>query len=468
MTYSTLEELSRIVARRTGVFIKPEQQEGVVSRFVGGRLRALQLSTPEEYVSLVGRQDPGEAEFTRLIAAVTNQHTFFFRDGEQFQCFAELLRMWRATARGKTLQIWSAGCATGEEPYSLAMLCRDLGVDVRILATDICIDAVEQARKARYRPWALRRLPEGYLERFFFTDGDNLVLEPDVASLVQLKLHNLVDAEYPTPDSGGWDWILCRNVLIYFSSAAAAQVARRLAGALDAEGWIFLGAAEKPTGFGGILRLWPLGTAYGFRLLRPPESPAPEPEPPAPPPAAPPEDEATTNEATPHVMPFLAIADLVRGNDLSAARSELDRLLAADPEHLAARVTLGNLHLRAHDFPEAVAEYQQALAVSPLIPEAHYLLGVVFRKVGDLERSARSLRQALFLEPGFWCASFLLAGVEGRLGHEPARRRHLRHTLSLLDDASTPTRFFSSCVSGMQDVALDPEQVRRLCRRYLG
>ncbi|HEU4385768.1 MAG TPA: protein-glutamate O-methyltransferase CheR [Anaeromyxobacteraceae bacterium] len=166
--------------------------------------------------------------------------TYFYRHPEQFAALQRHL-----FAQPGPIRAWCAGCATGEEPYSLAMALLEAGRDGagdRILATDVSGRALERARRGRYGHWSLRRLPAELLARHFQGDGaEDRALPPRIRDMVAFGRQNLVT---DPPPAGPFDLVLCRNVLIYFAPKAAAEVLRRLVAAVRRGGFLALGPVE--------------------------------------------------------------------------------------------------------------------------------------------------------------------------------------------------------------------------------
>ena len=193
------------------------------------------------------------ALFRDIIEAMTTNESFFFRDTKPFEQFRtivlpELLRRRAATGR---LRIWSAACAAGQEPYSLAMILAEeraqlAGSQVTLLASDISGEMVERASAATYSQFEVRRgLPLKYLVRYFEPDSDRWQLKPEIRRMVQFRTVNLLD---DLSSLGRFDAIFCRNVLIYFDAATKASILDRLAAMLSPDGFLFLGGAETTLG----------------------------------------------------------------------------------------------------------------------------------------------------------------------------------------------------------------------------
>lgn len=184
------------------------------------------------------------------LAALTIGETYFFRDANQLALLSEVVLpalARRPGGRGR-LRMWSAGCASGEEPYTLAMLVREAGwaAGADIVGTDVAPARLAAARRARYGRWSMRGVSAERLARWFHRQGQWWTVHPDVARDVRFRMLNLADPSWPSPESEVWgmDVVFCRNVLIYFDRETIADVARRLLGALAPDGWLFMGASD--------------------------------------------------------------------------------------------------------------------------------------------------------------------------------------------------------------------------------
>jgi chemotaxis protein methyltransferase CheR len=205
-----------------------------------------------------------EHEFQRLISRVTTKETYFFRLPEQFEALRdevlpavierESRRSMQTLAKGDPcrprLHAWSAGCATGQETYSLAMQVLD-GIkyprawDLTVLGTDIDAGALETARRGRYDRGRFEKVPSSFLDRFFSSNADGTVSVTDeVKAITEFRDLNLKNLEMAASFHGRFDIILCRNVMIYFDYAAQQHLVSALAGCLKPGGFLFTGEGE--------------------------------------------------------------------------------------------------------------------------------------------------------------------------------------------------------------------------------
>jgi chemotaxis protein methyltransferase CheR len=193
-----------------------------------------------------------EALSRAVIEAMTIRDTSFFRDPAAFDAFRDvlLLHLWRVRLPRRRFSIWSAACATGPEPYSLAMMFAGLpqfaGWDIEILATDVSAEAIAHAKEGLFSQAEVQRgLPVRLLGEYFRQEGDSWRVSDSIRSRVQFRVFNLLD---PFAGLGIFDAILCRNVLMYFDAATKAEILRRLSDALVDDGYLMLGAAETVLG----------------------------------------------------------------------------------------------------------------------------------------------------------------------------------------------------------------------------
>jgi chemotaxis protein methyltransferase CheR len=243
--------LREFVHERYGLFFEDGQRASLRAR-LAGRLASLGLASFEDYYRYL-RFGPGRAdELPRMVSHLTNNETYFFREQPQLQVFAEhvlaAIKERKGTGGARRLRILSAGCSTGEEAYTLAMIVYDSGQffwgwDVQVIGLDVDGAALEKARRAVYQHNSFRALPPPLLERHFVRQGTGAAVKEGIRRMVTFRPGNVVD-----PALGGlegFDAIFCRNVLIYFSEAATRRAVATFHEALLPGGYLFLGHAES-------------------------------------------------------------------------------------------------------------------------------------------------------------------------------------------------------------------------------
>lgn len=241
--------LRSLIEKASGIAFD-EDSRFILERRLLPRLRALRLADFEAYYRYLLYAPGGGAETARMLEAVTIRETYFFREPRQLDALREEVLPHLACENGasRELRIWSAGCASGEEAYSVAIIVLESGLfdgwSVRILGTDLVPAAIAAARRAVYRASSLRATDDETRERYFAREGANAWrLDERVRSMVSFDVLNLADdravAALPV-----FDVVLCRNVLIYFGEAARRRAVRAFHERLRDGGFLLLGHAE--------------------------------------------------------------------------------------------------------------------------------------------------------------------------------------------------------------------------------
>jgi chemotaxis methyl-accepting protein methylase len=208
-----------------------------LKRRLAVRMRARGVHSYADYARVLATVPD---EYDRLLDALTINVTRFFRNAETYAALRERV-IPELVARGTALAVWSAGCATGEEPYSLAILFREAGAArVRIDATDLDPDALATLERAEYPAASLEEVPADVRARWF-SPGPPFRLAREVARLVQPRRHDLITDPAPRPP---YDLIVCRNVVIYFDRPTQERLFERFHDALGPGGWLLLGKVE--------------------------------------------------------------------------------------------------------------------------------------------------------------------------------------------------------------------------------
>jgi chemotaxis protein methyltransferase CheR len=395
-----------------------------------------------------------------LITELTVGETYFFRDPAHFAFVRDsiLPELMRVEAPGHTLRVWSAGCASGEEAYSLAILFTEQGLADRaqILGSDISRSALRRAQTGAYRQWSLRAMEDTLRGRYFRQREDLWELIEPIRRQVRFEHLNLVHTSFPSLCSGVWgmDLIFCRNVLMYLSSDDVRAVGSRLIASLSEGGWLMTGPADPSLvdieGCKAIVT--PEGVFYRrvesarhgmyqacATVCEAPPMPGPQqprawPRPASASPPAPPTPEAPALTANP-VRPIEPL------EQARMAMCEGDYRRAAElTEGLEENVEAWALHIRALanlGLPErALCSVRDALRNHPLAAELQFLRAVLCMECGALEEGAQAARRVLYLDRSLAVAHFALGTILQRIGDVPGARRAYRNALA--QSASQP------------------------------
>ena len=225
-----------------------QYKDRCIRRRIAKRLRVCQVA---DFASYLRRLDMDRDELDTLLATISIHVSQFFRNPDTYRILEQkilpdLCQRARAAGRSK-LTLWSAGCASGEEPYSLAMLVDDLtttDLDIHILATDISEPVLETARCGSFDAIRLKEVPPEVLEKYFRIENDRYQLIERIRDKVEFLQHNIMTAR----DHPAADLILCRNVLIYFTRSEQERILSRFAAAMPEHGALVLGRSETITG----------------------------------------------------------------------------------------------------------------------------------------------------------------------------------------------------------------------------
>lgn len=345
----------------------------------------------------------------RLIDALTVKESYFLRQPDDLRALDWPLLLAQATADGRDrVRVWSAACAHGEEPYTLAMLAAEAfpahPPPVDVLGTDIAGSALQHAGVGVYGAHAVRRLGSLERDRFFEPVAAGLAVREEMRRLVRFKTHNLARDPYPPPGEQRFDLIVCRNVLIYFEPFAIDHFARRMPGALYPGAKLVLGAADRLCLSGGSLR--DLGEFFHSR----------------PPARRPPPDGAAGLRRSPPPA----------AGDARVAEPRGPRAVT-DPA-LAGALRLADVG----KLGDAAEVARTVIARDEMNAPAHFVEGTLALAAGDPASAVRSLRAALYADPDFAAAAFQLGRAHDALGEDDLARRAYRLTLERLQAGPSP------------------------------
>jgi chemotaxis protein methyltransferase CheR len=247
------QALIDLIANYTGLNVREDRREAI-QQFVLRRTEYLSLASSADYYRLLQQNTrKSREEWGELTPTITNSESFFFRDKGQFKLLKRHIfpGLIRDKAGHKSLRICSAGCSTGEEPYSIAILLREMIPDIenwsiKIIGLDINGDAIEKAKTGIYRPWSFRGLDKAIIQRFFDRKDDTYQLQENIRRMVSFHTFNLFKDTFLNTDFSlsDMDLIVCRNVFIYFNEAAIEEVIGRFHDALCPTGYLLVGHSE--------------------------------------------------------------------------------------------------------------------------------------------------------------------------------------------------------------------------------
>jgi chemotaxis protein methyltransferase CheR len=259
LSVKTFNRFRALIYEKTNINMR-ECKLILVSNRLRKRILALGLKGYDEYLHLLTEEPSGASELANFIDAVSTNETYFYREENHLVALRETI-LPQLFARKKRLRIWSAGCSTGEEPYTLRILIEQGQVslwsgEAEIIATDISQEAIRRAQEGVYGPRSLRLVPSAVLQRFFspLPSGGYRIADR-LRAKVDFRVHNLLK---DAPPARNLDVIFCRNVMIYFDKPTQSRLTDGyFAEALDPQGFLCIGHSESLS-----------GTSLRFRFLR--------------------------------------------------------------------------------------------------------------------------------------------------------------------------------------------------------
>jgi chemotaxis protein methyltransferase CheR len=437
-SHPAYEAVAAFVGRRTGLAFANRHDSAEL-----GIRRAMDRAGAADLVAYLDRLATDAGALDDLLAELTVGETYFFREPAQLAFLRrEVLPELRRRGPDRPIRAWSAGCASGEEAYSLAILFdqEGLAAQASVLGTDICRAALAKAWRATYGPWSLRGDGAAAALPYLRPAGKLLQVAEEIRRRVTFEPLNLALDVYPSFATGTWgmDVILCRNVLIYFDRETVRAVAGRMFEALTAGGWLLTAAADpslteyaafepvvsdegvfyRKPGEGGGPRIEDRGSRIEDRQ-------------------GPMELLAGTPDPQPSILdPRSSILDpsTNRTDEARAAFARGEYRRAAALTHDLGDAATAALHVRAlanQDVGAAEHACAAAAARHPLCAEIAYLHGVLLLDLGRAEGAAAALRRVLYLDRTLAAAHFTLGSALLRGGDTAGARRAYRNARDL-------------------------------------
>jgi chemotaxis protein methyltransferase CheR len=450
-----LPALSELLSRQIGLHF-PQERWPDLMRGLNGVARDLKCKDTQACMLQLLSSPLSRPQIEVLARHLAIGETYFFREPQVFEALQEhalpaLIHKRRQTDR--RLRLWSAGCSTGEEAYSLAIMLQRAIPDFRewnitILATDINPQALEKAAAGVYGEWSFRNGPAWLRERYFKSVGKGLYeIVPDVRDMVTFAYLNLAEDAFPSPSSktSAMDIVFCRNVLMYFEPALAASVVSKHHQALVEDGWLIVSPSEvSQASFERFQPVYLTGAILHQKCKAARQA----------------------IEAAPLIKPA-AMADLKRNTVKQTAtvkaplsRPALTPITDAEYQHVLAlfrqsryteaadatrqlldtrqrdartMVLMGRIHANLGELAASLPWCEQAVAADRLNAASHYLLGTILQELGRGPEAVPAYKRALYLEPDFVLGEFALAMLyrDQHRTHEAAR--HFANALLILD-----------------------------------
>ncbi len=465
-----LEELSEFVRSKIGIFFPPTRFNELRTK-ITELVKTTNYTSSEEFIAHLMSDTLNRKQVGILASKLTVGETYFFRDTEtlkvlQHKIIPEIIK--KKSTNGKTLRIWSAGCSTGEEPYTIAMLLKQTIPDfnnwnIILLATDINTEFLKKATRGLYGDWSFRGVDQATRNLYFQkVDTGQYQINSNVKRVVEFSNLNLIEDSYPSVVSktNGMDLIFCRNVLMYFSHQDIIKTSEKLYNCLVDGGWLVTSPSEsyhylskkyspvfidgvtfyKKGAFTGkakkIRKQKFITKAIDSNLSR--------------------EEYETIKvgkgirrklSTTPKVVKKIATVNdrsKVNGYNINDALasyqngnySETESILAKTDNNQQAKLEsvllLARLRANQGKFNDALQLTEEALSIDQLDAGIHYLMANIHEEQGHIEKAYKALTIALYLQPDFALTHFNLGNIARKLNKNKESKKYYQNTIDLL------------------------------------
>ncbi len=495
LSRSDFDKFRQRIEERSGIYIDDSKQNSFkISMDV--RMDALGLDDYNVYYSLMLSGAGGKQEFNELLRLILIKETYFSRDERQLQVLTgKILPELAERKKGAEIKIWSAGCATGEEPYSIAMAIMESGFSggaVSLYATDISEDALRKAQEGIYSKSSIRAIDRAILNKYFTQKDGLYYLDNQVKQRVLFSALNLNDPCYPM-DKGSFDIIFCKNVIIYFRLETVKTVIQRFYDTLAAGGYLFVGHSESLWQISDDFELDEISGVFLYRkngkshvlpvTNRLPHKGRAE--------------KATRNigREAPHTVKRTDVqhsaytdraarketlmphkpGGLTRKKDspvraekwtipsednYDAVLEEIEATLLTDPENIDAHLLAGKIYTSLGLYDKALKKGIDALEVDDLSVDAYVLTGSVYYKTGEKEKAISAFKKAIYLDAGSIVSHYYLGNLY----------KDAKHIEQAVKEYNNVIRIFETkpeCRARQVGEIFTAKQLKEICERNI-
>ena len=433
-----------LISRKSGISLEDSRLDTLRAGLYT-EMESKGFADPSQYYNFLRFHPDGAAELEQLLTYVTINETYFFRNPAHFNALRDhvLFRLSREKKDG-VIKVWSAGCSTGEEPYSIAIAFLDLFEDrpnlkIEIVGTDVDRTALEKARRGFYRNRALRVTEDRHKKRYFEETSGGFEISEQLKQIVRFEHFNLMETPYLKPSKAHWDIIFCRNVVIYFDRRSVHHVVNNLCSVLSDDGYLFMGHAESLDGISDDLSLTEVGETFIYTkksrsgdvsfsasssqpLPRLEEREGREPSDDISPlqrdRGAPSgavstrrrrfveldvkEDVAAPEKQVPPVKDLESMyqesLELFRQEQYDAALSAVEMYTEHKPDDARGHLLSAKIYADWGIYKRAASGFETAVSLDPLLIEAHYLLGIVYQELGQVSKAIEEFRKSIYID----------------------------------------------------------------------
>ncbi|MBI5181110.1 MAG: tetratricopeptide repeat protein [Nitrospirae bacterium] len=465
-----LESIKAIVSKRSGLNLEGRKGQSLQTA-VSTAFSASGCNTIEDYIYLLSTPSyQSRIEVDKLISLLTIKETYFFRDRHQFDVLKKFILpeiINKKRAADKKIKIWSAGCATGEEAYSITIAIFELipaveSWDISLLATDIDSDALSIAQKGEFKKWSFRGVSEDIIKRYFTIEDDTYRINDRFKKLITFSALNLKEDKFPSifNNTNNMDIIMCRNVTIYFSREATNEVINKFYNSLNEGGYLLVGHSEHFSEYYKKFAVRAFPHTIVYQRLETPLSSQQQgmnqlgsypglttafkgvvfrnaqketlviekgyPSGPLHPQKA---RKASDSEET---IIFQEAVQLIKENKYDEAAERLVEILELNPMNARACVMLAQISANRGDVQTALKWCEEAIKIDNLCLDAYYLLSLIFQDSGNFAKAALLLKKVVYINPSHVIGYFDLGMVHKKMNMNTDAKRYFGIAKELL------------------------------------
>ena len=423
-----ISQLNRFITSRIGLHF-PESHLNDLNRGISSAAQEFGYTDIEAFIRWLMSSKLAKKDIEILSSHLTIGETYFFRDKKSFEALEGHILPELISSRQdgeRRLRIWSAGCSTGEEPYSIAILLKKLIMDIKdwnitILGTDINPNFLRRASAGVYTEWSFRNTPpwvkEGYFKRA--KDGNYKII-PDVKKMVVFEYLNLAEDIYPSlvNNTNAIDIIFCHNVLMYFSHELSKRVVHSFYNSLVDKGWLSVGPTDfvKP-----LSSQWTTVNYDEAAIFR--------------------KDAKKTHEVKdlqPKKIPSFVMPSVEIDKSLQLNKRQGKKVEEQKREQQKVDLKMDTMLIRDYTnqgrLNDAIKWCEKAIASDRLNPHYHYLLATILIEQGRVEDAVKSLKKTTYLDNNYVLAYFILGNLMFRSGELKTSRKYFSNAAELLSN----------------------------------
>ncbi|MEK6635433.1 MAG: CheR family methyltransferase [Planctomycetota bacterium] len=457
------DKFRQYIESRAGMYID-DSKKNSLKISLDARMNILGIKDYSAYYSLITTNAFGRKEFDELLYLVLIKETFFFRDDKQLQVLTKnILPELIEREKEKEIKIWSAGCATGEEPYSIAMaiMASTLsgGFNANVYATDICKEALERAREGVYNKSSVRAIDKEMLNKYFTPKEGRYYLNDQVKQLVRFDTVNLIEPYFPM-EGNLFDVIFCKNVIIYFRIDTVKAVIRRFYDVLTTGGYLFVGHSESLWQISDDFELEEISGVFLYRKNRKSNVVVPSTKwlpqaqimcqgvgergqkigvkiPATVSYPSTPVKKLTTKKS---IYGKRDLSELIKKGlqpsadiDYDSILENIEEVLIDEPRNLDAHLLAGKIYANMGLYDKALKKSIDALEINDLCAEAYLLIGSIYYKIGEKGKAVSPFKKAIYLDDKSVLSHYYLGNLYKDSNLTEQAIREYKNVINILD-----------------------------------